>query len=487
MKNWSRQYQIKTPIAYVHEEEDIPKAIKSAIKHGTRVRAMGSLYNFANVVEPLKTGKVFHKDHLLSLEHFNKVLSYDEETGDITCQGGLKLKDLNAQLELYGRLLPNYGNVDGQTLCGLISTGTHGRSLNQGSFSSNIRSLRFYDGLGNKRTLDFDSTDPETVELCDAVGLSVGMLGIISVITFKTIPLYYLRMINSPQKLDWVIDHWQELNEKSDYVEISYFPILDMCIVGRSERLFLAEHENAHLDAPGPYRRNAERPHYLKVMLEAIVGLWYLSTFLFNFKFFRKMYYNVYQKALNTNEAEEYISMADDVIIENDSLELRHIEMDICFDFEQGPEFLKRMQQYFKGNPKRTVNPVVDIRCSKEERFLLSGAYKKRAFWADFLCIRYGSKKNSQYHQEIHDFFKDLGFKRHWGKHSCMTPQEVKEVYGKNLEKFLAIKQELDPKGVFKNEYLENLISSSPISKVANAKRKKSGRVAVAEYDSDED
>ncbi|KAJ3268436.1 carboxypeptidase Y-deficient [Terramyces sp. JEL0728] len=103
--------------------------------------------------------------------------------------------------------------------------------------------------------------------------------------------------------------------------------------------------------------------------------------------------------------------------------------MDICFDFEQGPEFLKRMQQYFKGNPKRTVNPVVDIRCSKEERFLLSGAYKKRAFWADFLCIRYGSKKNSQYHQEIHDFFKDLGFKRHWGKHSCMTPQEIKNIY----------------------------------------------------------
>ncbi|KAJ3316657.1 D-arabinono-1,4-lactone oxidase, partial [Boothiomyces sp. JEL0866] len=125
MKNWSRQYEIKTPISYVYEEDDIPKAIKAAVKNGTRVRAMGSLYNFANVVEPMKSGKVFAKDHLLSLEHFNKLISYDEETGYITCQGGMKLKDLNAQLEIYGRLLPNYGNVDGQKLCGLVSTGTH--------------------------------------------------------------------------------------------------------------------------------------------------------------------------------------------------------------------------------------------------------------------------------------------------------------------------------------------------------------------------
>ncbi|KAJ3316743.1 hypothetical protein HDV06_002903, partial [Boothiomyces sp. JEL0866] len=70
---------------------------------------------------------------------------------------------------------------------------------------------------------------------------------------------------------------------------------------------------------------------------------------------------------------------------------------------------------------------------------------------------------------------------------SCMTPEEVKDVYGENLDKFLAIRQELDPKGTFKNEYLENLLSSSPASKVANVKRKKSGRIAVAELDEDED
>ncbi|KAJ3270701.1 hypothetical protein HDV01_007525 [Terramyces sp. JEL0728] len=309
MKNWAKQYNIKTPITHVREEEDIPKAINHAIQNGTRVRAMGSLYNFANVVEPMKSGKVFHKDHLLSLEKFNQMISYDHDTGYVTCQAGMKLKDLNAQLELLGRLLPNYGNVDGQKLCGLVSTGTHGRSLNQGSFSSNIKSLTFYDGTGIKHFLDFDSTDPETVELCDAVGLSVGMLGIISIVTFKTVPLYYLRTINSPQQLDWVIANWEELNEKSDYVEISYFPILDLCIVGRSERVILEKHTNPHLDAPGPYWRNAERPHYLKVMLEAIVGLWYVSTFFFHFNFYRKKYFKVFKQALNTERAEEYISI----------------------------------------------------------------------------------------------------------------------------------------------------------------------------------
>jgi FAD/FMN-containing dehydrogenase len=142
----------------------------------------------------------------------------------------------------------------------MLIIGTHGRSIHQGSFSSFIKSVTMIDGRGEKVFVDFDSNKDK--ELSKAVGLSVGLLGIFSVIELRVVPLYYLQSINFPQTVDWVCENWNVIQEESDYVELSYFPILDKVIVGRSMRM-VQERPNAKvLEIGGPYKRRPDRDLY---------------------------------------------------------------------------------------------------------------------------------------------------------------------------------------------------------------------------------
>lgn len=256
-KNWSKQYHIETKVVTVKKEEDIIRRVKLAIRHGTRVRAMGSLFNFVDIVQPLPSNRLTYPDVLLNMDKYNKVLEVDTVNMTVKVEAGIKLIDLGKHLEKFNVLLPNYGNVDGQSLGGLIATGTHGRSVHQGSFSSFIKSVTIIDGRGEKVFVDFESDEDR--EVANAVGLSVGLLGIFSVIELRTVPLYYLKSINFPQTVDWVCENWNVIQEESDYVELSYFPILDKIIVGRSMRM-VQERPNAPvLEIGGPYKRRPDR------------------------------------------------------------------------------------------------------------------------------------------------------------------------------------------------------------------------------------
>lgn len=133
--------------------------------------------------------------------------------------------------------------------------------------------------------------------------------------------------------------------------------------------------------------------------------------------------------------------------------------MDLCFDFDDFPEVMKVIQKYYKKNKKRMVNPVVDIRCAKEEPFYLSGAYGKRVFWVDFISLRYGARFNRlKYHKQLSDLLARFKFKRHWGKMSYLSRDDIAERYGEELEKFVEIRKQMDPEGIFKNHYLDSLI-----------------------------
>jgi hypothetical protein len=176
------------------------------------------------------------------------------------------------------------------------------------------------------------------------------------------------------------------------------------------------------------------------------------------------------------------------------SIPIRHVEMDLCFDYDDFPEVMKVIQKYYKKNKKRMVNPVVgkilkidlDIRCSKAEPFYLSGAYGKKVFWVDFIALRYGARYNNKYHKQLHALLSPFKFKRHWGKMSYLSRQEISERYGEGLVKFCEIRKQMDPEGIFKNYYLDCLIGD-PHNEIAGDRPiMKKGQVANYN-DSDEE
>ena len=187
------------------------------------------------VVDTHSLNKIASKDEpfdeQLSSEDLKDVYKYQlMYTGDISTldkslveiQGGIVIKDLNDQLWDMGLALPNMGGYDGQTMAGVISTGTHGSGYTLGPLHTMVKSIVLittgsYDGkiVGgpvkpyNESFLLYriepenGITNPQkytnskigliqNTDVFRASRVSLGCFGIIYSMVIEVIPSYYL-------------------------------------------------------------------------------------------------------------------------------------------------------------------------------------------------------------------------------------------------------------------------------------------------------
>lgn len=86
---------------------------------------------------------------------------------------------LNWQLQREGYALEDMGGISHQTISGFLSTSSSGGSLTYAPADSVMR-LRFIDGTGEIHDVSRDDPDPDKRELFCAVGVSMGLLGVLS-------------------------------------------------------------------------------------------------------------------------------------------------------------------------------------------------------------------------------------------------------------------------------------------------------------------
>ena len=84
------------------------------------------------------------------------------------------------QMEQKGLCVRDTGGITHQTVGGFLATGSAGGSL-KWSLEPNIYAFEFVDGSGNVHTCSRD----ENKDLFDAVGVSMGLLGIVTQVTFR--------------------------------------------------------------------------------------------------------------------------------------------------------------------------------------------------------------------------------------------------------------------------------------------------------------
>lgn len=126
-------------------------------------------------------------------------MSLDEASGEVSAGAGLRFGAdpfdprvadgvaLCPWLHERGRALPNLGGVLHQTVAGFLLTGSGGGST-QHDLASAVAGLRLIDGTGKVRDLRRGRDD----DLLDAVLVSLGALGIVTEVTFRTVPAYEL-------------------------------------------------------------------------------------------------------------------------------------------------------------------------------------------------------------------------------------------------------------------------------------------------------
>jgi FAD/FMN-containing dehydrogenase len=125
---------------------------------------------------------------LLSLDSLQGIESCDRAACRATIRAGSKIASLGEPLREAGMALANQGDVDVQALAGAISTGTHGTGATLGSLSSQIVGLRVVTAGGE--TLEIDGE--REPDLLAAARVSLGVLGVITAARLQLVPAYRL-------------------------------------------------------------------------------------------------------------------------------------------------------------------------------------------------------------------------------------------------------------------------------------------------------
>jgi FAD/FMN-containing dehydrogenase len=196
-------------LAYRHAHREIEKPrtsrelgriIRDAVRDKKLVRVLGSGHSAPPAIfgdtEPQPRGRRPSRERCVhvSLDQLDRVLDIDRQRRRISVQAGLRIgvdpghapsshHNLLAYLRGLGWALGDLGGIVHQTVGGFLATGSSGGSVVHG-LHDGIVELRFVDAQGNVRVARRDAVGPER-ELFEALSVSVGLLGVVTEVTFE--------------------------------------------------------------------------------------------------------------------------------------------------------------------------------------------------------------------------------------------------------------------------------------------------------------
>lgn len=388
-----------------------------------------------------------------------------------------KENSFNYQVDAKGFALTTLGGISHQTIAGFLSTSSSGGTATH-NIADVVEVIGFIDGTGTYQQCK--KGDP----LFNAVGVSMGLLGIITDVTFK-LPKRYLvageeinyelqdSCLAPDSKGEYsALDKILFDDKESEYVHINWFA------QKYTNRVTLWHGKAVSTDTPiVPYNHTLSS----KMMVLLASGVLTTTNILNEqfgdservqkiignmFKVFapvdeekrRQIFCDTWQKALPLDDQ----APVDGLISTSFS--------EIWFPREQLNEVMKKTNELFKNNPKAAGNLIVELYCAKQSPFWLSPSYGSDALRMDLYWWDHNLVGDANtYFGQFFETFKDVpGVRYHWGKHMPHPGEKYGEYtfaaehLQKNYDKlgdFLKLRAKLDPDQLFVTDYWRNLLN----------------------------
>ena len=416
-----------SPAQVIHPESEpeILQVIQNAASRGIPVRAIGSMHSYA---------PIFATEGIcVVLDRYNRLVQIQGEL--VTVEAGMKISALNELLANRGLALPIVGAIDQQTVSGAILTGTHGGSLHHPSMSGYVHQLRLIRADGSVLTLQSSQPDFQ------AVAVSMGLLGLISTVTFRCVPAFDLQGESQSLSMDELFQQFDHIHQNNQYVDIEYVPITD-----NAQVLTINRAAKAGITKTSAFVNRSVLERKIKTFL--LKGM--LS--LFQHRSFNWLHY-LLLRFHETNIYPTYQADRSDRVLTNldqsyyDPIPLNNME--VAVPYHRALEALQVLRNHFRQT-QRYPNIFIRIRCSAADNFWLSPAYKQTTCWLDFREYPY----TGAFFSEVIKQLEPLNIKCHWGKENPLSPEFLKQRYEK-WDDFLQLRQAWDPQKIFRNDCLD--------------------------------
>ncbi len=431
---------------------ELIEIIKQAHLRNESIKVVGAHHSFTAITNvPQKHSKFGHNRtrRLLNLDYLDRVLKIEPLVdptnryvkAEVTVEAGIRLYKLLEELHQRNLTLLSHGSVLEQSIAGAISTGTHGSSIHYGTLSTFITSL---DLLLANGTLVHASAK-ENRDLFNAARTGLGCLGIITTVAIKVGERFYLHEKQFMLSWEELQQQADALIQNNDYVKFWYAHhtnSFQVYIQNRIEGEALQKYW--HLYTKSSIQKFFE---YQLVHSYIVPTAVYLRSFL---KESWIPHINVLFKTLWPTQ--ESVEKSSDLLVIPVRLSI-HAEMEYTVDYK---DWKKYMQLIIDSEKNQVFDYISEIRFVKRDNIWLSPSYQRDNCYITLTMYKLDHHK---YFKRMHErITKELKQVRpHWAKLDFFSKGQFNDKYPK-FEQFRAMRRQLDPQGMFMNEYLERAL-----------------------------
>ena len=429
--NWSKleratPKRVETPwtTAEVH------RVVREAIAQGRRIKAIGSGHSF--------TGIALADEIQLDLSNYTGIIALDPIRQQITVRSGTKLWHIAQLLADTGLALQNMGDINEQSIAGAISTSTHGTGKAFGGFGSQVVGVEVLTGTGQLLTVSAE----QNPELLDAVRVTLGALGIITSVTLQLVPEYDLHTVEQTADLDWVIDHWDQLNTTHDHFEFFWFGHDTDVVTKTSQRLPVSHTK------PSVRSRLHHRVVDDLLINAALAGVCQIGrvnpTWVGPLN---RLCTRVWGNSEQTAHWSEAFTSARRV---------RFNEMEYALPYAAVPAVLDELKTLFRRGEISSTYPLEVRAAAPDTAWLASNHGRETGYIA---VHQHFGQDYREYFSRVEPIFVAAGGRPHWGKIHTLDSEQLAPLYP-NWDQVVALRDELDPERVFTNAYLTRVVGA---------------------------
>lgn len=402
--NWLNNEVFETHYVTPSSEDEVVEIVNLARQSSETVRVVGTGHS---------SSPLHRSDVLISLDGMRGVISTDRAANRAVVHAGTKIRELGEDLWAGGLSLTNQGEIDRQAIAGAIGTGTHGTGLSLKSISSALTRARIVTGRG-----DVITVDESTPDYLAAARVSLGMLGVMTEIELAVSPAYEINEWIGYAPFDVVFPHSLELAQKHRNFSLLWFPThqtaVNFDIVPENSQdasdicfIKIYEQDDTEVDA-GPVAE------YGKVLR-------------------RDRSYRVYP----------------------DVWEPLFYEMEYMLPVNLGLECYAKVRDVMLAEFP-TANMPVELRFVAADDVFLSQNYGRAS--AVISVTNEPGNQPAGFFERFDEIFTAYEGRPHWGKLHYTSVERLTDQFPK-YERFKEIRRELDPDGIFLNDYLRPLFA----------------------------
>ncbi len=459
-RNWEDSYQCIAEVCTANTVDELRQVIEKGRYERKSIRVSGGgrddSYSASFSGSPVVTNE---NQIIVRTPYLNRAWAHNDGSNRVTAEGGMTLKELDQvlrqnRLSLLTTTAPSFISV-----AGAVALSCHGCGRHTGTMSDLVVGMTILDYEG--RLVEIGEDDPD---LLRAAQVNLGTLGIIVNVTFQCEPEFKLIATDTGKvTVGEALRDVQRLYEEHDYLEYFWYPFTDKVWVKTWDRVpyFVPD-----IKAPGRFENLRQR--MLGATSDAILKVATECPSLTP----------ILQKTLMAATPEQTIIASTPDVFHYQNYFPRRL-YDLSYAIDNGDDFsnfrsafqivTEKVCEYARPKKSCTSPWIIDYKRGRQfvQNFIMHCRFIKssNAFMAPavgnkttcmFEAVTYIGTPSEKYYQEVEEHWLSLGGRPHWGK-SYNPKLDFKSIYGAHWESFNQIRQQMDPEGLFLNDFTRHV------------------------------